>query len=90
MAARLAMSFEVAKTLHNKLNSAVDDASAILQQFPKGDAGLTPDAVKFSPEFRAAKTAFEYHFKLAREFNGLYNRTFKRELASERKSRRQA
>lgn len=44
-------------------------ASVALQQFPRGTMGLTPDAVKSSPEYRAAKLRYAAAFNQLRAFN---------------------
>jgi len=44
-------------------------ASKALKAFPRGPMGMTPDAVKFSPEYRAAKAAYQKAFEAVRSFN---------------------
>lgn len=44
-------------------------AGKALKVFPKGPMGLTPDEVKVSPEFRAAKSAYDKAFEALRRFN---------------------
>ena len=51
------------------LEVAVKSASLALKAFTKGPTGLTPDHVKFSPEYRAAKLAFDQAFARMRAFN---------------------
>ena len=51
------------------LESEVKKASADLKVFPRAANGLTPDAVKFSPEYRAAKSGFDRAFQALRKFN---------------------
>ena len=82
------MTFEEAKSAKADLEAAVEHAAAKLKAFPKGPMGLTPDDVKFGPEFRAAKAAHEQAFKRLRSFNAVYVKLFKTELAEERRSRR--
>lgn len=52
------------------LEAEVKAASAALKEFPRGTMGLTPDDVKASPEWRAAKTRYELAFARLRAWNG--------------------
>ena len=45
------------------------EAGKALKQFPKGPTGLTPDTVKLSPEYRAAKLRYDKAFAALRAFN---------------------
>lgn len=80
--------FDQAKAKFDRLMAAVDAASEALQQFPKGAMGLTPDAVKASPEFRAAKARFEDANAAGKKYAGPYNKRWKAEIAAERNARR--
>jgi hypothetical protein len=55
--------------MENKFEAAVKQASQALKQFPRGPMGLTPDEVKFSPEYQAAKRTYWIAFKRLRQFN---------------------
>lgn len=44
-------------------------AGAALNAFPKGHLGLTPDSVKATPEWKAAKQDYERAFSALRAFN---------------------
>lgn len=79
------MIFEEAMAMQAALQGEVHRLSEKLQRFPKGQMGLTPDAVKFSPEFRAAKSEFDNAFKTLRHFNSHYIKAFKREIAASRR-----
>ena len=46
-------------------------ASDALKKFPRGPMGLTPDHVKFSPEFRAAKLRYDAAFARLRAVNSV-------------------
>ncbi len=50
-------------------------ASKAMQQFPRGPMGLTPDAVKATPEWRAAKQRLDRAFARLRAFNVSLKRT---------------
>lgn len=43
--------------------------SAALKAFPRGPLGLTPDAVKASSEYKAAKRSSDAAFSALRRFN---------------------
>lgn len=55
-----------------ELQEIVKTASAALQVFPRGLFGLTPDDVKASPHYRAAKMAYNRAFAELRKFNTDY------------------
>lgn len=51
--------------------------------------GLTPDSVKFHPEYKAAKAVYDKSFNDLRNVNAWFTKTFKKEYAAERKARYQ-
>jgi hypothetical protein len=51
------------------LEAAVYAAGANLKAFPRSPNGLTPDAVKFSPEYKAAKAECSRAFSALRDHN---------------------
>ena len=61
-------------TRKSELEAAVTAASILLKQFPRGPMGLTPDHIKFSPEYRAAKQAWREAFERLRRYNGEQNK----------------
>jgi hypothetical protein len=80
---------EFKRTIETYQNIA-DKYSAILQSFPRGDMGLTPDAVKFSPEFQAAKQAYDRAARAIRDLNGTYAKSFAKEIRADIEARRAA
>ena len=69
-----------------QLQDAASEASKALQQFPRMPDGRRSDEVKFSPEFRAAKTAYDQAVaqlgalnKQNKEFDKQYQRDYVRE-----------
>lgn len=83
------MNFEQAKAIAAQFEAQVRTASEALQVFPRtGSMGMTPDEVKFSPEFSQAQSTFDWAFKQQRAFNSVFLRRFKKELAAERRQRR--
>lgn len=84
------ISFKEYKELRSMHHDAVQETSAALMNYPRLPNGLTPDSVKFSPEFKTAKAAFNSAFAASRAFHGTYNKKFKKELIAERDAKRQA
>ena len=84
------MTFNEAKQLKSQIETEIAGLSAKLAGFPTGAMGLTPDAVKFSPEFRAAKSAFDAAFARLRQFNAFYLKAFRKEVKADRAQRRGA
>ena len=77
--------FEAAKRMHDRLDAEVARTSAALKAFPtSGPMNLTPDHVKASPEFKAAKAAFDRAFAALRNFNADYTVIFADDLRAER------
>jgi len=79
--------YEQAKARADELDAASKAAGAILNAFPKGAMGMTPDDVKARPDYVAAKAAFERAFAAQRNFNRLYTVAFKQERARDRATR---
>lgn len=79
--------FEAAKAQQSQLEQEVEEAGAGLRDFPRGAMGLTPDAVKTSPAYRAAKARFDRAFARLRAFNATFTKKFARELRAERSRR---
>ena len=86
VAAGRAAAFNVSKQVHDKLNADWSDAHAKLKAVGSGSGamGLTPDSVKASPEYRAAKSAADAAGQRARNFNGQHAKQFAPELKAER------
>lgn len=86
-----AMTFEEAKLEAARLDAEIKTTETVLRAFPRDGAfGLPSDAVRATPEYRAAKTAFDRAFAKLRNFNAWYTKAFKKELAAERSARRAA
>lgn len=52
-----------------ELEERLETASAVLRQFPRHPNGLTPDHIKFSPEYRKAKADVDAAFAALRTHN---------------------
>lgn len=90
----LTMDYPTFCALQRPLEEAHKRASASLQATREsiaaelgvpatGHMGLTPDAIKFDPRYRAAKADCDEAFARLREFNGRWTRRFKREIAAD-------
>ena len=51
------------------LEREVSDASKVLKQFPRGPTGMVSDAVRLSPEYKAAKQKYADAFARLRSVN---------------------
>lgn len=85
------MTYAIAKAVKAELEKARDDASRALSAIAgvgSGSMGLTPDQIKQSPEYRAARRAYvQRHADLA-AFNARFVKQYATELAAERARRR--
>lgn len=81
------MTFEEATIAADALYRELNATSRALQKYPQGAMGLTPDEVKFSPDFRRDKAAFDAAFKKLRAFNAKYVKTFRKEIQAARRNR---
>ena len=81
------MTYEEAKAEYDLLEAEAKATSEVLRAFPRGPTGLTPDAVRATPEYRAAKTANDTVFARQRQFNAVYVKLFAKELSADRDAR---
>lgn len=79
------MTFEEFKTAKEEAENKVDLWSKKLNEFEKGDFGLTKDEIKFTKEFQNTKQNFRFEFEKLRKINTYGLKVFKKELAAERK-----
>lgn len=80
--------FNKAKARYNELEDAADAASKRLRAIPgisSGPMGLTPDAVKVTPEFRKARADYDAAAKTLKTYAAWYVKTFKKEITAERR-----
>jgi transposase len=82
--------YEQAKARADAARERSNAANDVLQQFPKGAMGLTPDDVKASPEWKTAKRNYDAAFKEEREANSVISKNFKKESAKDRDAQREA
>lgn len=87
------MTFAIAKAVQAELERARDDASRALNALAgvgTGAMGLTPDSVKASPDYRAARRAYDQRHADLAAFNARFVKQYATELAADRAARRQA
>ncbi len=82
------MTYQEAKDQANKLYTQVEVAGRALEVFPTGPLGLTPDAVKATQEYRAARAAYAAAFQTLQRWNRWYVKAYWQELAAERAAHR--
>jgi len=82
--------FATAKVVKKQLEQREREAAkklGAISGIGSGRMGLTPDAVKLSPEYREAKAAWAAAFAALRDFNGTFTKTYANELKAEREER---
>lgn len=84
------MTYEQAKQLKQEINDLCDVASDELNALVaphKGAMGLTSDAFRTTAEYKAAKAKFDLSFAKARNINGWFAKTFKKEIKAAQKAK---
>ena len=84
----VALSFADAKAWQARLDATLTATTAVLNAYPKSAIGLTPDHIKATAEWKGNYRANQLAFDRLRRFNQVFVRTFKKELAAERKAKR--
>lgn len=87
MLAAPSSAFEQAKVEEARVEKEMDEAQAAISAFPRGPTGLTPDAVKATPAWQAAKRRVDKAFAQLRAFNAVFVKRFAKELRAERNKR---
>jgi len=80
--------FKAARTKQDQLAAESTRTGRVMDSFPKGSFNLTPDHVRATPEWKAAKAASDNAFQAYRNFNGMMVKAFPNELKAERLARR--
>lgn len=80
------MDFATYKTTVEELNARMKRASQRMRELGAGTGqrGLTPDHVKFSPEYRLARREYQTAFSALRDLNQKHLKSFRKELQAER------
>lgn len=69
------------------LEAEVKASGLVVRAFPhNGPMGLTPDAIKFSPEYQSALLAYNDAFARLRMFNKTYVKQYAKEIRAARRA----
>lgn len=82
------MTYEGFKLRRAMIETAMEPLSDYLKAQPKGPMGLTPDAIKATPEWQQNFKAFHALFAQLRNLNAYGNKHFKSEIRAESIARR--
>lgn len=85
------MNFDQVKKQKAQLEAESERTSCALNALSGGGSmGLTPGAVRSSPEWQTANREYALAFAALRAFNKIYMRRYKREFLEDRRQRRRA
>lgn len=77
-----------AKKLRDQLEAECDRAGRALKALSGGGPmNMTPEAVRDTPEWQKAKRESDTAFRALRNFNTVFTRRFRREIAQDRRHR---
>lgn len=83
------MTFEAALAEKQALSSTQQVASDVLQQFPStGPMGMTSDAVKASPEYKAAQMCYRVANDAMRKYNSFFTKAYAKQYRTWRLNKR--
>lgn len=83
------MTFSEAMKLSEALSAQCDNASDVLNTFPRLENGLTPDNVRALPEWKAAKLAYDVAFKKMQDINSYIGKHYKKERSAYYQAKRE-
>lgn len=83
----LAYTFEEAKKVKARLEENCKLLGSAFDKYPRGAMGLTPDHIKVTPEYQREKKLYNIAFTQLQNFNKVYVKQFKKEIAKERTNR---
>ena len=81
------INYKTAKIIKSQKEKEHSLASKIMQSYPKGNLGLTPDSVKGTAQWRTDYSTFKNTQSNLKNFNRLFIREFKKEYLAERKQK---
>ena len=73
--------------MRDQIEAKLQAAEQALAKYPKGSMNLTPDDVRTTPEWQSEKRVAETAFHRLRTFNSRFVKTYKKEIAAERRAR---
>ena len=80
--------FKAARQKQDQLEAESTRTGRVMDSFPKGPMNFTPDSVRATSEWKAARAASDRAFQEYRNFNGMMLKVFPNELKAERLARR--
>lgn len=80
--------YEDAKAAVEQVEAEAKAAGAALRAFPRNAMGITPDRVKATPEWRAAKARSDQAFAQLQKLNASFTKRFAKEIRADRDARR--
>lgn len=86
-------SYAAAKAAQVRLDDEHRAAAAALKAIPgvgSGTMGLTPDSIKFGPDYRGARRRVDIAFESLRRFNQAFKRRYARQIADDARAARRA
>ncbi len=83
----LAYTFEEAKKVKAQLEENCKLLGSAFDKYPRSAMGLTPDHIKVTPEYQTEKKLYNIAFTQLQNFNKVYVKQFKKEIAKERANR---
>lgn len=87
------MTYLEAKTMRDQIETDMRAADKTLRAIPSygtGAMGMTPDAVRATPEWKAATANTGATFRKLQDFNRVFVKQFAAEIRAERRNRRAA
>jgi glycine betaine/choline ABC-type transport system substrate-binding protein len=76
-------SYDLFKKIKNQQDQIVNNLSDMLNSFPRGEMGLTPDYIKNSDEYRKIKTQYTMEFHKLQQINQQGVKQYKKEIRKE-------
>lgn len=80
----ISLSYEEAKRVAERLWELSSVSANVLNSYPKGAMGLTPDSVRATPEWKADKAEADRTFRALQDWNKVYTKQFKKERQADR------
>ena len=83
------MTYQEAKAYRESMEERHKIDTDNLKEFEqfKNQIGLIPDHIRETPEYKTVKTACDKNFAELRNFNGWFVKTFKKEIAADRRNK---
>ena len=81
------LTFEEYKAQRDQLSNWHREIGRELSAYPKNEIGMTVESIRNTQEYKAKRALCNKVFQQLRILNGKYIKTYKKELADERKQR---